>query len=101
MKLRRVAKMAGRLHGSTSLLDSLCRDNKTNLHTGQLVPGRMSPLSLSLSLSLSERGGILQRIDGGPVEIIGGKRLERKLSVKTDRSISSSLVGTSTVCVCV
>lgn len=55
MKLRRVAKMAGRLHGSTSLVDSLCRDNKTNLHTGQLVPGRMSclPPSLPLSPSLS------------------------------------------------
>lgn len=43
--------MAGRLHGSTSLVDSLCRDNKTNLHTGQLVPGRMSRLPPSLPLS--------------------------------------------------
>lgn len=68
--------MAGRLHGSTSLC--LC-DNKTNLHTGQLVPGRMSSLPLFLS------GRNFPRIDGGPVEIIGGKRLERKLSVKTDR----------------
>lgn len=39
-----------RLHGSTSArLRSLCRDNKTNLHTGQLAPGRMCPVSASLS----------------------------------------------------
>lgn len=89
MKLRRVAKMAGRLHGSTSLC--LC-DNKTNLHTGQLVPGRMSSLPLFLS------GRNFPRIDGGPVEIIGGKRLERKLSVKTDRY---PLCLEYQVCVCV
>lgn len=38
-----------RLHGSTSARVrslSLCRDNKTNLHTGQLAPGRMSRVSL-------------------------------------------------------
>lgn len=43
MKLRRVAKMA--VYTGPRLVDSLCRDNKTNLHTGQLVPGRMSSLS--------------------------------------------------------
>lgn len=87
--------MAGRLHGSTSLC--LC-DNKTNLHTGQLVPGRMSSLPLFLS------GRNFPRIDGGPVEIIGGKRLERKLSVKTDRCYPlflSSLEYQVCVCVCV
>jgi len=37
-----------RLHGSTSArLRSLCRDNKTNLHTGQLAPGRMSRVCVS------------------------------------------------------
>lgn len=46
MKLRWVAKMA--VYTGPRLVYSLCRDNKTNLHTGQLVPGRMSYPRLSL-----------------------------------------------------
>ena len=77
------------------LVDSLCRDNKTNLHTGQLVPVQMSSLSGGEREREKERDreNFPPRIDGGPVEIIGGKRGKKIVERRVKRGPESGAEG--------